>query len=366
MASGERPPLNVEALSRIFGGSLIWVALAFLIVVVVLFSSVRIGRVSGEQVGIKLSKISGTVAVVEESGVHFYNGILSDFYTLDRTMQTMEMTGGHRGQSLKVKTIDGSDVYIDLKVQYRIAPGMADTVIRTSGPDDAFKRKWIRDYVRSVARNHLGELTTDEFYDSSKREAQRLSAEQETQTELAPFGIVVDSIVIPSRPVFYQEYEEMIKKKKVADQTVLEEQSKALAATQKQETLRVERDYERRVLLKEYSGTLEKRLIAAKAAADKLVKGSDAYFTTTTIAAEAQLYEMEQRATGILSQKKAEAEGIEELKKALEGEGGRNMVKLEYARRLKDVTITGQPFTVDGRTERFQHMNAPAVAPKNR
>jgi hypothetical protein len=48
------------------------------------------------------------------------------------------------------------------------------------------------------------------------------------------------------------------------------------------------------------------------------------------------------------------------LKKALEGEGGPNMVKLEYARKLKDVTLIGKPFTIQGSIERFEHLKGAA------
>ena len=59
--------------------------------------------------------------------------------------------------------------------------------------------------------------------------------------------------------------------------------------------------------------------------------------------------------------KEAEAKGVEALCKALEGEGGRNMVKMEYAKRLSNVRISGQPFVVDGKTARFQHSSAAAT-----
>lgn len=363
---GGTPQIDLDAVRKILGGNLIWIALSILVVVIMLFASIRMGEVSGEQVGVKLNKLTGSVEVIERSGVQFYNGILSDFFVLDKTLQTLDMGGAPTGDCLKVKTIDGSDVYIDLKVQYRMIPSMADEIVTSSGPDDAYKLKWARDYVRSIARNYLGELTTEEFYDSSKRDAKRLLAEKDAREQLQRFGIDIDSVVIPRRPVFYKEYEEMIRKKKVADQTVLEEQSKALAAEQMKLKLKVMAENEKNVAVETFSGEMQQRIIQAKAEADKAVKGSDAYFTRTTIASEAQLYEMQQRAEGILAMKRAEAEGIEELKKALEGEGGRNMVKLEYARKLKDVVISGQPFTMNSQTERFQHLGAPASqgAPK--
>ena len=37
------------------------------------------------------------------------------------------------------------------------------------------------------------------------------------------------------------------------------------------------------------------------------------------------------------------------------------MVKLEYARKLKGITITGKPFTIQAHTERFEHLAPPAA-----
>jgi hypothetical protein len=260
--------------------------------------------------------------------------------------------------------MDGSDVYVDLKVQYKIDPEMAQEVITTSGPGDSYKTKWARDYLRSISRNYLGELTTEEFYDSSKRDAKLVLAQHEASERLRPFGIDIDSIVIPRRPTFYEEYEAMIKKKKLADQAVLEEQSKALAAKQKQQTLIVEENNRKNVAVEEFEGVMTQLVVKVEAEAEKARKEADAYFEKTTVAAVAELYAMTQSATGILARKSAEAAGIKALKEALEGEGGRNMVKLEYARKLKDIKITGKPFTIQGHVERFEHSRAAASATK--
>lgn len=353
-------PVDLAALKKLMSGSLIWVAFALLVLIVFVFATIRVGRVTGEETGILLNKLNGKMTVIKQSGVRIYNGITGDFYTLDKTLQTLEMRGGRGGDSLKIKTIDGSDVHIDLKVQYRIDPDEADNVITSSGPGEAFKEKWARDYARSTCRNYLGELTTEECYDATKRGDKIGLAQKDIDGRLEPFGIIIDSIVIPQRPTFYKEYEEMIKKKKLADQAVLEEQSKALAAEQKQLTLIVTATNEKNVAVETFKGQMEKKTIKAEAEAEKVKKEADAYHVRVTIEAEAKFYENQKTATGILAKKRAEAEGIEELKKALEGEGGRNMVKLEYARKLKNVTITGQPFTIQGRTERFQHLAAPA------
>jgi len=361
-----RGELDLQTLQQFMGGALLWIALAFLVVVVAVFNTVRVGHVTGEQVGIMLNKVNGKMTVINQPGVKIYNGITHRFYVLDKTLQTLEMTevkgrGDRLGQDdLKIKTKDGSDVFVDLKVQYKIDAEAADTVLRTSGPDDLYKRKWARDYTRTLARNYLGELITEEFYDASKRNAQLVVALQEARKKLSPFGITIDSLVIPSKPTFHEKYEQLIKQKKLADQEVEEEQSKALAAQQLQETRIVEEENKTNVAVEEYSGQMEQKIIGAEAGAEKTRKEAEAYYNQTTIGAEAFLYQQQKEAEGIAAMKKAEAQGIEAMKEALEGEGGRNMVKLEYARRLKDLTITGQPYLIDSRTARFQHTSAPA------
>ncbi|NQT94249.1 MAG: hypothetical protein HQ559_15925 [Lentisphaerae bacterium] len=361
-----RKPAELVALERLLGSGLVWVAAAVFLLIVVAVSTIRFGRVTGEEVGIQLDRMNGKITVISQSGVKLYNGLLSDFYVLDRTLQTLDMsqdtTRGDRMRKddLKIKTVDGSDVYVDLKIQYKIAPEMAEDVILTSGPGDLYKQKWARDYMRSMCRNYLGELTTEEFYDSSKRDARLVLAKQEANEKLRTFGIVIDSIVIPKRPQFYKEYEQMIKKKKLADQGVLEEQSKAMAAKQKQLTLIVQETNAKNVAVEQFEGQMRQKVIQSEAEAERSRKEADAYFEEHTVAAGATLYRMKKGATAILARKTAEADGIMALRKALEGEGGRNMVKLEYARKLKNITIVGKPFTIQSNIERFEHLKGPA------
>jgi len=364
-------PVDLNTLQKVTGGGLIWLGIAFVVIMVILFNAFRVGQVSGERVGIILNKITGSITVIDNPGTTIYSGLYKEFYTLDKTLQTLDMSGQvsrrtrdgspqSGGEKLKIKTVDGSDVYVALKVQYKINTDMAEEIVTTSGLGDNYKHMWARDYIRSKCRNYLGELTTEEFYDASKRDVKILLAQQDINKRLASFGIIIDSIVIPQKPRFYKEYEAMIKKKKLADQAVLEEKSKALAAKQKQHTLIVEENNIKNVAVEQYEGEMEQKLISAKAAGEKAKQASDAYFDKEVIGAEATLYRLQKNSTGILARKKAEAAGIEALKKALEGEGGRNMVKMEYAKKLKNIIITGKPYTLQSSIERFEHLQGPA------
>ena len=352
---GPKIDFDPQLLRKLLGGSLLWVAAALLVIAILLVICVRIGRVGGTEVGLLLSKISGKLETIPQSGVRIYNGITSEFYILEKTLQTLDMTGD---DSLKIKTIDGSDVYVALKVQYRIVPEKADVVLTTSGRGDQFKNKWAWDYTRSICRDHLGELTTEEFYDSVKRHAQVVLAKQEAKLRLDRYGIQIDDIVVPQKPRFYAKYEELIKKKKLADQAVLEEQSQALAAQQRKETAKVDETAKKNVAVEQFGGEMEKNVIQARAEAERVQRAAEAYFEQYTVGAEAEFYKLKQQAEATLASKKAEALGIEALKKALEGAGGRNMVKLEYAKKLKDLVISGQPYTVNSQTARFEHSAA--------
>lgn len=356
------PPQNQidvgSVLKRLFLGSFIWIMIALVLILLFVLTSLRLGRVSGEQVGVLLNKRTGKMTVLN-TGVTVYNGITNSFYVLDKTLQTLDMTASTPGtpdSELKIKTIDGSDVYVPLMVQFKIEPGQVIDVLNTSGPGNEYKRKWARDYVRSICRNHLGELSTEEFYDSAKRQGKIAAAKKMINDKLTKrFGISIDSIV-PQKPRFYKEYEEMIKKKKLADQAVLEEKSKANAAKQRQHTEVVQTTNKKNVAIEQFEGKMKEKIIAAEAQGEKSRKAAEAYFDKITIGAEARFYASQKNAAAILAAKKAEAKGIEAMKKALEGEGGINMVKLEYAKKLKNVKFSGRPYAIDPGVMKFEHL----------
>jgi len=359
MAAKPKTP-DLKAVQTILSGTGIWICIAFFAFALFILKTVRIEEVSGEEVGFLLSKITGEIKVIPQSGKQIYNGLTKQFYVLDKTLQVMEMTevagrGDRSGKDdLKVKTVDGSDVYVDIKIQYKIDANRADEVLATSGPGDSYKQKWARDYIRSICRNHLGELTTEEFYDAGKRNGKLIAAGTEANERLQPFGIIIDDIAIPRRPHFYEEYEDMIKRKKEADQTVHAEASKAQAAKQKQQTMIVQQTNIKNVAIEEFEGEMRQKVIAAEADAERVRKGADAYFEQTTVQAGARLYEMSKQADGTLARKKAEADGIMALKKAMEGEGGANMVRLEYAKKLRDIAITAKPYLIQGDIQRLE------------
>lgn len=352
-------------------GSLVLVLVALIGLTVVLLRTARVQRVSGTEVGIKVNNVTGDITVIAESGTNIYNGLLNSFHLLDMTVQRLEMVSeAGRGQrsgrdDLRIKTVDGSDVFLDLTINYQLRRDMVEAIVTTSGLEDAYKYKWVRDYSRSVCRNVFGEMTTEEFYDASVRNVKAQKAMEELNVLLKPYGIEISS-VIAEKFSFHPEYEERIRAKKLADQEVEEQISMANAARQNQIFRVVEATKKKEVVIASYTGDMEKLIVEATANAERDVRQAEAYVIDTELGADATYYQRDKNAQGILVKAQAEGEALTAMAQAYAGIGGVNLVKRAYAAKIGDMQITGQPFTIESKTERLTYQDEAAVAKKKK
>ncbi|CAA6695428.1 Unannotated [Lentimonas sp. CC19] len=352
-------------------GKLVLPLIALVALTIFFLVTFRVQRVSGTEVGIKVNNVTGDITVIAESGTNIYNGLLSTFHLLDMTVQRLEMVSeSGRGQrsgrdDLRIKTVDGSDVFLDLTINYQLRRDMVESVVTTSGLEDAYKYKWVRDYSRSVCRSVFGEMTTEEFYDASVRDQKAQLAMVELNELLKPYGIEVSS-VIAEKFSFHKEYEERIRAKKLADQEVEEQVSKAKAARQNQIFREVEATKKKEVVLASYDGEMQKLLVEATANAERDIRNAEAYVIDTQLGADANFYQRDKNAKAILVTAQAEGEALTAMAQAYEGIGGVNLVKRAYAGRLMDMKITGQPFTIENKTERLSYQDEGAVTKKKK
>jgi len=362
-----QPPI-IQALQR-FRGSFALLLIALAVLTIFLMINFRVQRVSGTEVGIKVNNVTGDITVIAESGTNIYNGLLNSFHLLDMTVQRLEMVADpNRGErsnrdDLRIKTVDGSDVFLDLTINYQLRRDMVEEVVTTSGLGDAYKYKWVRDYSRSVCRAVFGEMTTEEFYDASVRNDKAQEAMMELNDLLKPYGIEISS-VIAEKFSFHAEYEERIRAKKLADQEVEEQISKANAARQNQIFRVVEATKKKEVFLASYSGDMEKLIVEATANAQRDVLNAEAYVIDTQLGADATFYQRDKNSQAILVKAEAEGEALTALANAYEGIGGMNLVRRAYATKLGDMKITGQPFTIESKTERLSYQDEGAVIKK--
>lgn len=368
MAFREENPFGDKKVVELKPGHLSGILfLAMLVVVaVMLIFTIRVGTVSGTEYGILINNVSGNVEIITQKGTRIYLGIFKTFHTIDGTVQKLEMVNNDR---VRIKTRDGSDVDLNLTLQYKVG-GTEEAlkrVVRDSGlgaEGAAYKIKWARDYTRSICRSVFGELSTEEFYDSGARTLKSEEAQVQLDDAFRKHGLTVDGLMLGEFR-FYEEYEATITAKKEADQDVQKQQSLADAARQEQSRRRAEETKIKEVAITEYKGQMDQLVVAAKGQAERTMREADAYVISITVGAQAEFFKRSQDAAATSATLVAEAEGVRVMAEALKGEGGVNIVEMEYATRLSDMDISGQPFTRAAYTERFEHTqqtDTPAAA----
>ena len=277
------------------------------------------------------------------------------YYRLDRRVQSASMTeqgggGFDSGDAVKIKTADGSNVSIDVQVTYRLIPERAAEVVKSSGTGIAFGQLWVRSAVRAMAAREFGKLTTEQIYDATLRNERAQAALVALNDELAGRGIEIVGVV-PQDFRFYKDYEEIIKKKKLADQEVEEQQAQARLASEEQNKK-----------VGEAKHAAEAKVKTAEGEAERVRTEADGYVQRVKLEAEAALATAEKRAEGTLAIGMSEAQGMAEAARAVNGPGGVNLVAVEYAKQLGKIAFTGVPVMQEGHQNQLRLTNIGGAA----
>ena len=285
------------------------------------------------EIGVRVAKVGlfegkGVVPDVYLPGAtYFFPPIINDWYVFDTALQNLVMTrdsntGDRSGDdALQFKTIDGNDINVDVTVAWGIDPTKASYLVQFVGPNTAAVReRLVRPVSRTVIRDVLNELPSEQYYDAQIRFKKAEEAAAVLEHYLAPEGIIIKQVLLGEHK-FNDRYEQIIRDKKVAEQDASRLSSETEAA---REQMRRE--------LEVAKGQVQQTIETARGAASK-----------RQISADAVYFERERQALAILSERSNRAQGIAEKAKALAGSGGRNLVKLEVAESLKDKHIIFVP-----------------------
>jgi len=191
--------------------------------------------------------------------------------------------------------------------------------------DFELKDNIVRTIVRSRSRDIFGELKTEEFYTSDKREEKAERVKTSLNEMLNQYGVIVERVSTKDYR-FNPAYQKAIEDKKVAEQVA--EQNKAATKAAEEEYL--------------------KKLEDAKGEVNKMVAEADGRFRQAQIEADAYYEQQRRIASAIEAEGVAEAKGITELNKALAGSGGEVMVKMKIAEALEGKKIVLLPVSGSG------------------
>lgn len=319
-----KPRFKVPKFRVPLGGKLKYVILAAAVIVFaynMLFVYVR-----PNEYGIKVKRIGmnrGVQGKPYDAGLHVILPFgLQQMHRLPRNIQVLELTNYPTTASVRarhekaahIQTSDGFFVDVDVSILYRIVDPYK--VFTKIGPGSLFEDNGIIPKAEPVLKATLGELTTEDFYNSPMRVEKADLAKVILNQELEPKGLQVEHVLV--RYFSYsKEIQKNIEEKKLKDQLVFKNQAEARAAVE--------------------AATLKKIEQEGKAAVAVELEKGKAYVTRKV--AEKDLYVRKKKAEANLLVKLAEAEKVRLKNEALKGKGAERMVGLKMADAYKGLDL---------------------------
>jgi regulator of protease activity HflC (stomatin/prohibitin superfamily) len=292
------------------------IVIAILAVIIILYGLCLV-YVAPDEFGIKLVRLGAHRGVQKEvygPGLYFIVPGMHEMHRLPKGVQVLELTNtpqtaalsSRREKAAHIQTSDGFFVSVDVSIIYRISdPYLVFTMI---GPGTLFEDNGIIPKAEPILKATLGELTTEEFYNSPRRVKRAEAAKEILNRELNPKGINIDQVMVRYF-IYSSEIQKNIEEKKLKDQLVFKNQAEARASTEEAILKKVVQEGEAIVAVKMEEG--------------------QAYVTKKR--AERDLYARKKKAEADLMVKLAEAERVKLKNEAMEGEGAERMVGLKMA-----------------------------------
>jgi regulator of protease activity HflC (stomatin/prohibitin superfamily) len=286
-----------------------------------------------------------------QPGWHWDIGPLHTFIFFDSTVQTLEMTRnpqyGDRKEAdhISVQSADGYSVAVDVTIKYRIQEEKAHLVYANTGSGIKYKII-VRNESRATCLGLFGTMKTEDFYDPIERRNKSAEAREVLKKNLEDNYIQVIDVLIRNVQ-FDPEYENKIRRKKLADQEVELNKSMAKAATMRGKTQVIEAETEK--LVKIITKEKEAELVRMEAQTNREIAKIRAEYEkyATEKRADADLVVAQKEAEGKLLVKRAEAEGERLRNLAMQGVGGNTIVALEAAKNLNLSTVGMSSLHVD-------------------
>ena len=314
-------------------------------VAALLLSACTFHNTDSTEVGVLTRKIGilGKAGVQQETyppgATYTFPAFITDWHVYNVALQNLSMvqskTEGDRAErdDVEFKTHDGNDIAVDVTVAWRIDTAKAPWILEhVGGSTVEVKENLVRPACRSIVRDVLNTMTSEEFYVSDKRFQKAEEARERVSKVLGAEGVIVERVILGEHH-FHPDYEKVIHDKKLAEQTAERSVSEGNASAQ--EALRN---------LETAKGQVSQKIATAKGGLDQVKLHADADYYTSQRGAEAILFE-----------KKAHAKGVAKTNQAMSGAGGRTLVKLRVAEALAGKQIVFLPG--GGKAGALQTMN---------
>jgi len=355
--------MNMKLINTIAMGVIVLVVGIFLLFAMFLI------KLEPGQVGVRTQQyaVLGKKGVQEKDfgpGWHRNLPMLDDWNVFDSTVQTTEFTtDAERAENrarysffrlssstipptgperIELKLKDGYTIKLDVTVKYRPKAGEVYLLYKDVNTEERYKGI-VRDQVQNALRNVFGTMRTEEFYQPDVRREKTKLVESQLFGELDRNHIELIAVLVRDIS-FDASYERKILDKKLADQDVELNKSRALAEEKRGETNKIAAETEAMVRVIEEKKRAEQVGLKAETQKQIATISAGAQFEVARIRADADLHAKELIAQGELLEKEAQARGEQLRAEAVQGNGGQNLVALEAIANLNlgDMTISTQ------------------------
>ena len=285
------------------------------------------------EIGVLTRKIAvfGSAGVQQETyppgATYTFPAFITDWHVFNVALQNLSMvqskTEGDRAErdDIEFKTHDGNDITVDVTVAWRVDTAKTPWILEhVGGSTSEVKENLVRPACRSIVRDVLNTMTSEEFYVSDKRFQKAEEARDKVSKVLGPEGVIVERVILGEHH-FHPEYEKVIHDKKLAEQTAERMVSEGHAS--QQEALRN---------LETAKGQVNQKIATARGGLDQV-----------KLHADADYYRSQRESEAILAERKAHAKGVEKTNQAMSGAGGKTLVKLRVAEALAGKQIIFLP-----------------------
>jgi regulator of protease activity HflC (stomatin/prohibitin superfamily) len=296
----------------------------------VLLASCASYSTSTTEVGVRVNKLTGVDQnVYAPAGTYVFMPFVNDWYTFSRQTQRLEMkaqgTSDSAPEDVEFKTRDGNDVGVDVTVLYRIDESKVVNILEhVATSDDDLRDKIILPLARTLVRDAMNGLTSEEIYTEKKFKAGE-TAQAALNVAFAAYGAICESVTLGDHR-FHPKYQDAIVSKKVYDQQVNTNRSSRESAKNQWEAA-----------LEKVKGDVEQQIATEQGKASQVKLAADAYY-----------FSKQKEAEGILAEKTNFSKSVIELNRAMATAGGRTNVKLQIAKSLAGKKIIVLPASSSG------------------
>ena len=253
-------------------------------------------------------------------GTHWVDPMMFDVIIYDTRSQ--QYADGL--EDIPSQTNDGQPILVDISLEIGLAAEHVPALHQNVGPD--WYSRVVYPAARSAIRNSTSGQASDKIYTGAGRAEVQASIQNKLEKKYGPLGINVN---VNLRDITFEnkQYVATLEQKATAAQQ--EAIQSRLATAAEQEAIKVANIAE---------GEKQKRIKAAEAAKEE-----------ARLEGEGSRLQKEEEAKGLLAMASAEAEGVKLRREALAGEGGDEMVSIEWARNLgPNVKVYGIPTGAPG------------------